>query len=258
MGVVPANRLGEFLRARRAAAEPPPDQPLQRKRRTPGLRREEVAARAAISADYYTRLEQGRERNPSPHVLDAIATALELSPTEIGYLHNLVTPPPIPPVAPADEPPNVFLDLVMRAWTLGPAYIVNHRTDVVAANPLAQQLFARFEHSDNVLRMIFLDPAAPRIWANWDTFARYLVGGVRRLIGPVAGDDPEITTMLADLSAASPAFAEFWAKHEISVPGAIFKRYNDDDRGEISLDFELLTAIDTPHQHLVLHRTLGA
>jgi hypothetical protein len=144
----------------------------------------------------------------------------------------------------------------MNMWTLGPAYIVNPRTDVLAGNHLARKLFERFEYPDNVLRMVFLDPAAPRIWANWDAFARYFVGGVRRMVGPVVDDDPGITAMLTELSDANPVFAQLWARHEISVPGHNVKRFKDDDLGEISLDFELLTAIDTPHQHLVLHRTL--
>ena len=132
----------------------------------------------------------------------------------------------------------------------------NRRTDVLAANRLAQQLFERFEHPDNVLHMVFLDPAAPRIWANWDTFARYFVGGVRRMMGPVVDDDPEIAAMLTELSSANPTFAQLWARHEISIPGSVVKRFNDDVLGEISLDFELLTAIDIPDQHLILHRRL--
>ena len=131
-----ANRLGEFLRAHREGAQPSHDQWLEQRRRTPGLRREEVATRAAISTDYYTRLEQGRERHPSAQVLDALAAALELSTAETSYLHGLVTPPTTPRInrTDADSVPNEFLLLVMRSWALGPAYIVNHRSDVLAKN----------------------------------------------------------------------------------------------------------------------------
>lgn len=250
-----ANRLGEFLRAHRGAAQPPHNQCLQQRRRTPGLRREEVAARAAISTDYYTRLEQGRERHPSAQVLDALAAALELSTAETSYLHGLVTPRPTPRTKPtgADEVPNEFLLLVMRSWALGPAYIVNHRSDVLASNQLAQEIFEHFEITDNILRMLFLDPAAQKTWADWDAFARFLVGTVRRTIGPVIDD--ATTTLISEVAAKSHAFALLWDSHEIDVHEYKEKKIRHEDLGEIRLDFELLTAIDAPNQFLVLHRT---
>jgi transcriptional regulator with XRE-family HTH domain len=254
---VSANRLGEFLRAHREAAQPSHDQWLEQRRRTPGLRREEVARRAAISTAYYTRLEQGRERHPSAQVLDALAAALGLSTAETSYLHGLVTPPATPRTnrTGADAAPSEFLLLVMRSWTLGPAYIVNHRSDVLAKNQLAQDIFRRFEISDNILRMLFLDPAAQERWADWDAFARFVAGTVRRTIGPVIDDDPAATALIADLSAKSHAFALLWDSHEIDVHDQKEKTIRDEDLGEIRLDFELLTAMDTPNQFLVLHRT---
>ena len=221
------------------------------------MRREEVAARAAISTDYYTRLEQGRERHPSAQVLDAIAAALQLSTAETSYLHGLVTPPPTPRTMPtgAGEVPNEFLLLVMRSWVLGPAYIVNHRSDVLTKNQLAQEIFEHFEMSDNILRMLFLDPAAQERWADWDAFARFVVGTVRRTIGPVIDDDPATMALISALSAKSHAFALLWDSHEIDVHDQKEKTIRYEDLGEIRLDFELLTAMDSPNQFLVLHRT---
>jgi hypothetical protein len=120
----------------------------------------------------------------------------------------LATPPAAARAKPtgADEVPNEFLLLIMRSWGLGPAYIVNRRSDVLACNQLAQKMFDRFAISDNILRMLFLDPAAQKIWANWDAFARFFVGSVRRTIGP-ASDDPATTTLISDVSAKSQAFA---------------------------------------------------
>jgi transcriptional regulator with XRE-family HTH domain len=255
IGDVSATRLGEFLRAHREAAQPSHDQWLEQRRRTPGLRREEVAARAAISTDYYTRLEQGRERHPSAQVLDALAAALGLSTAETSYLHGLVTPPPTPRTnrTGADSVPNEFLLLVMRSWA-GPAYIVNHRSDVLAKNQLAQDIFEYFEISDNILRMLFLDPAAQQRWADWDSFARFFVGRLRRTIGPVIDDDPVTMALIADVSAKSHAFALLWDSHEIDVHDHKVKTIRDEDLGEIRLDFELLTAMDAPNQFLVLHR----
>jgi transcriptional regulator with XRE-family HTH domain len=254
---VSANRLGEFLRAHREAAQPSHDQWLEQRRRTPGLRREKVATRAAISTDYYTRLEQGRERHPSAQVLDALAAALELSTAETSYLHGLVTPPASPGTkrTGAAKVPNEFLLLVMRSWALGPAYIVNHRSDVLAKNQLAQEIFEHSEISDNILRMLFLDPAAQERWADWDAFARFVVGTVRRTVGPVIDDDPVTMALISDVSAKSHTFALLWDSHEIDVRDQKEKKIRDEDLGEVRLDFELLTAIDTPNQFLVLHRT---
>ena len=252
-----ANRLGEFLRAHREAAQPSHDQWLEQRRRTPGLRREEVATRAAVSTDYYTRLEQGRERHPSAQVLDALAAVLELSTAETSYLHGLVTPAATPGTkrTGAAKVPNEFLLLVMRSWALGPAYIVNHRSDVLAKNQLVQEIFEHFEISDNILRMLFLDPAAQERWADWDAFARFVVGTVRRTVGPVIDDDPVTMALISDVSAKSHTFALLWDSHEIDVRDQKEKKIRDEDLGEVRLDFELLTAIDTPNQFLVLHRT---
>jgi MmyB-like transcription regulator ligand binding domain len=189
-------------------------------------------------------------------VADALAAALQLSTAETRYLHGLVAPSATPRTKPtgADEVPNEFLLLVMRSWELGPAYVVNHRSDVLAGNQLAQEMFDRFAISDNILRMLFLDPGAQKIWANWDAFARFFVGTVRRTIGP-AIDDPATTTLISDVSAKSHTFAVLWDSHGIDVHDHKEKKIRDEDLGEIRLDFELLTAFDTPNQFLVVHRT---
>jgi MmyB-like transcription regulator ligand binding domain len=190
-------------------------------------------------------------------VLDALAAALELSTAETSYLHGLVTPAATPGTkrTGAAKVPNEFLLLVMRSWALGPAYIVNHRSDVLAKNQLAQEIFEHFEISDNILRMLFLDPAAQERWADWDAFARFVVGTVRRTVGPVIDDDPVTMALISDVSAKSHTFALLWDSHEIDVRDQKEKKIRDEDLGEVRLDFELLTAIDTPNQFLVLHRT---
>jgi hypothetical protein len=151
--------------------------------------------------------------------------------------------------------PNEFLVLAMRSWTLGPAYIVNHRSDVLASNQLAREIFERFEISDNILRMLFLDPGAQKAWADWDAFARFVVGTVRRTIGPVIEADPATTALISDMSAKSHVFAVLWDSHEIDVDQHKEKKIRHEDLGEIKLNFELLTAIDTPNQFLVLQET---
>jgi MmyB-like transcription regulator ligand binding domain len=103
--------------------------------------------------------------------------------------------------------------------------------------------------------MLFLDPAAPERWADWDAFARFVVGTVRRTIGPVIDDDPVTVELISALSAKSHAFALLWDSHEIDVHDQKEKTIRYEDLGELRLDFELLTAMDTPNQFLVLHRT---
>lgn len=228
----------------------------QIKRRTPGLRREEVAQRAAISIDYYARLEQGRERRPSPRVLDALAVALELSTAETDYLHGLVTPPPTPHLrrATAHGVPSKFLLLVMESWPWGPAYVINHRCDVLARNQQAQELLARSQFPDNILYMLFLDPAAPETWANWDALARFFVGGIRRNSGPAIDNDPDTAALIAEVCKKSPTFARLWRSHKIVVGDHKEKLIRRKGLGEVRFDFELLAAIDDPSQFLVLHQ----
>ena len=103
--------------------------------------------------------------------------------------------------------------------------------------------------------MLFLDPRAQERWADWDAFARFFVGRVRRTIGPVIDEDPVTMALIADVSAKSHAFALLWDSHEIDVHDHKEKTIRHEDLGEIRLDFELLTSMDTPNQFLVLHRT---
>jgi MmyB-like transcription regulator ligand binding domain len=156
---------------------------------------------------------------------------------------------------PGDVHAGQFQAWRVRSWALGPAYIVNHRSDVLARNQLAQAMFEPFAISDNILRMLFLDPGAQQIWANWEAFARFFVGTVRRTIGPLIDDDPATTTLVSEVSAKSHAFAVLWDSYEMDVHHHKEKKFRHEDLGEIRLDFELLTAIDTPNQFLVLHRT---
>lgn len=247
---MPVNRLGDFLRAHREAAQPTAD---QRRRRTPGLRREEVAVRAAISTDYYTRLEQGRERKPSLPVITALAAALGLSSAETAYLHSLVAPYPSMS-AQSEAGLNEFLLMAMQSWMFGPAYIVNHRSDILAANDFARGIFDQFDFADNILRMLFLDPSAKQRWVDWEAFATFFVGGIRRNIGPALDTEPATAALIAEVSDKSPIFTEMWGRQSMAVPARKAKTFRHHDLGELKLEFELLTAIDTPHQVLVVHR----
>ena len=125
---------------------------------------------------------------------------------------------PLATPIPTETAVNEFLLLAMQSWESGPAYIVNHRSDILALNQSAREIFDRFEVSDNILRMLFLDPAAKQLWADWDAFATFFVGGIRRIMGGAIDDDPATVALIADVSAKSAAFAAMWERQAMNVP----------------------------------------
>lgn len=155
------NHLGEFLRARRAGLRPQDvNMASHGLRRVAGLRREEVAVLAGVNADYYTRLEQGRERHPSPQVLDALGRALRLDPEARAHLHRLAGVSPAGRDSlHATERVGPALRQLMDGYAHTPAFVMSRTLDVLAANALADALYAPFTPADNLARMIFLDPA---------------------------------------------------------------------------------------------------
>jgi transcriptional regulator with XRE-family HTH domain len=250
--------LGEFLRARREAITPNQQRhgDLARRRRTPGLRREEVAVRAGISADYYARLEQGRENHPSARILDALVIALGLSPSEATYLYDLATPRHRwRQKASSQQNPAEYLLLIMQAWTLGPAYIVNRRCDVLAENPQASELFSQFTITGNVLRLLFLDPEAKTLWVNWESYVKTAIATVHRTAG-IDIDQPDITDIVLELSKKSSDFVQMWNSHDVNVSDGKVKQLRHRDFGELELDYELLSVASAPGQFLVIHRSI--
>ncbi|BBX64772.1 transcriptional regulator [Mycobacterium saskatchewanense] len=249
--------LGEFLRARREAITPNQQRhgDLARRRRTPELRREEVAVRG-ISADYYARLEQGRENHPSARILDALVIALGLSPSEATYLYDLATPRHRwRQKASSQQNPAEYLLLIMQAWTLGPAYIVNRRCDVLAENPQASELFSQFTITGNVLRLLFLDPEAKTLWVNWESYVKTAIATVHRTAG-IDIDQPDITDIVLELSKKSSDFVQMWNSHDVNVSDGKVKQLRHRDFGELELDYELLSVASAPGQFLVIHRSI--
>jgi transcriptional regulator with XRE-family HTH domain len=251
------NVLGDFLRARRESASPSAGEDHSlRRRRTPGLRREEVATRAGISADYCARLEQGRERHPSEQVLAALVRALTLNAEEAAYLHEIARPRTGMENQDRHEGPEEYLLLVMNAWPFGPAYIINERSDIVAQNHLTRVLFDQFEVTDNVLRMLFLDPAARTSWVDWETYAQAIVGGLRGKLG-LDVDRPAMAGLLDELISGSDDFARMWSSQHIDTPRVKHKSFSHRDLGRLEFDYELISAMSNPRQRLLLHRTIS-
>jgi transcriptional regulator with XRE-family HTH domain len=203
--------LGDYLRARRELVDPARHGlRVTGVRRTPGLRREEVATLAGISADYYLRLEQGRDRNPSPQVLDALARVFGLNATATAYLRSLATAP-LPGSATDETLPEGVAHLLTSVNL--PAYVESRAFDVLAANDLATALSPTIAVGRNRLRSMFLDPAEQELHEDWGLAACMLVGSFRASIGTQA--DPDIERLVGELSLGSDTFATMWARQDV-------------------------------------------
>jgi len=247
--------LGEFLRARRHRLDPRAlNLPDHGRRRQPGLRREELAFLAGVSSHYYARLEQGTARNPSPAVLDALAGVLGLDAEATTHLYRLAQPAYWTPArtrARKPEKARPSLVDVIRGWTEQPAVIIGRHRDVLAANDLAVALNAQFAPGRNLLREVFLDPAAHDIYPDWEDVAMGAVAGVRASAGTDM-DDPRLTQLVGELALRSAEFRTMWARHDVRERTSGAKRYNNPVVGPITLRYESLADTGAPGQTLMI------
>jgi transcriptional regulator with XRE-family HTH domain len=210
-----ANRLGTYLRARRALVTPEQaGVPAGSNRRVAGLRREEVALLAGISADYYLRLEQGRDRNPSPQVLAALARVLHLDAVEAAYLTDLAAPRPRSRSRRRAERVPERLHHLLAALEL-PAFVEGRSFEVLASNPLAVALSPRLRPGENRLRSLLLDPEEQAFHDDWETAVVEFVAAFRQSVGESV-DDPQTVELVGELSLASGRFRTLWARHDVS------------------------------------------
>ena len=253
------NALGEFLRARRHLLAPEELGLVAddyRRRRQPGLRREELAFLAGVSSHYYARLERGEARHPSPAVLDALAAVLRLDAGATTHLHRLAQPVSRARTrarAASRRPEKASPGLVrtIRQWTGQPAVIIGRHRDVLAANDLAVALNEQFRPGRNLLRDVFLDPAAREIYPDWQEVALGAVAGVRASAGTEL-DNPHLTDLVGELSLKSPEFRTLWARHDVRDRTSGTKRYNNPLVGEITLHYESLTVTGATGQTLMI------
>lgn len=229
------NRLGNYLRARRALVTPESvGLPSHGVRRVPGLRREEVALLAGISAEYYLRLEQGRDRNPSPQVLDALARVLQLDDAATAYLYELAAPRPRPRRR-RPRRSSVPSQVTQLLEVIGlPAIAVDVHLDVLAVNPLATALDPSLRVRENRLRSLFLDPAAQLLYPDWAECAPQLAATYRHKLGPHV-DDPRAVQLVGELSLASEEFRRAWARHDVRPPQSKTIRFDHPQVGEMRL-----------------------
>ena len=234
-----SDTLGDFLRARRGQIAPEQvGLAGGERRRVAGLRREEVAMLAGISAEYYLRLEQGRDRNPSDQILDALATALRLDDEATGYLHRLAHPAPAArrrhPGSPS-EPPGI--QRLLDAWAMTPAYATGASGRVVAANRLAVALCPHFAVGGAPLRAAFLDPEMRRLYPDWEALTAKTVSGLRAMTG-VEAVDPELLETIGELSVGSDRFRTLWAQRDIRAKTTGLTRMEHPVVGELRLRYE--------------------
>jgi transcriptional regulator with XRE-family HTH domain len=228
--------LSEFLRARRAQVRPEEiGVSTDGRRRVPGLRREEVAQRAGVSVDYYTRLEQGRVR-PSDSVLDALARSMRFTPAQRNQLFILIrgkheSEEALEPVSAADI--SGLLDAVHV-----PAIVVGRGTKVIAANRLHQRLTTNFDERPHETRYyahwLFLDAAAQRLLIHWEHSARETVG-VLRASAATFPNDRRLAELIAFLRSRSDPFAMLWDEYDVAAPASTPKQFHHPVVGNITL-----------------------
>ncbi|MFB4269751.1 helix-turn-helix domain-containing protein [Nonomuraea sp. GTA35] len=244
--------LGRFLRERRALARPEQaGLPSNGRRRVPGLRRDEVAHLAGLSAGYYARLEQGRE-HPTRQTVESLARALHLDEQARVELYRLARP-----TAGRRRPgrvervaPEVLA--LLHGWTVAPAFILGWSCDVLVRNPLATVLHNRFVFGDNLLRMIFLDPAGRKFFGDWSATARAAVHDLRRAARQ-APDEHHLRELVGELAITSSDFRRLWAAPEprgALTPGSHF---HHPDVGDLHLRTEIFPIASAPGLRLVAH-----
>lgn len=248
--------LGAYLQARRAARTPESaGLPGGGRRRTPGLRREELAALAGVSVDYLVRLEQGRHREPSAEVLGALAGALGLNAQGRRHLFWLGgRPDPGPRLAAARDVSEPLRRLVERA-SPSPAWVLNRRRDVLAwnagATALLGDLAALAPEQRNQLHLVFGDPAARTLWVDWRLVAQDTVAQLRSVLAGVpAGDDVE--QLVTSLAGRVPEFAELWARQDVARACNPVRAVSHPVAGDLVFEVELLDAADGDVQVVVL------
>jgi transcriptional regulator with XRE-family HTH domain len=254
--------LGQLLRSRRQRLTPGDvGLPPGNRRRTAGLRREEVALLANLSATYYTFLEQGRPVRPSAQVLDALASALRMSAAERRYLQVLAHGPDATgsAAAVASAPPEWLepgvADLVQRLEPY-PSLVKGRRWDVLAANPAARELFTDWEGlpSDerNLVRWMFTTDRAREVYCEWEPEARAMLGRFR-LAAARYPDDPGFGSLVAELQHDSEHVRDWWPRHDVMAVGSGSKKLRHPRLGPVEYSHVVLQIADNPDQTLVTY-----
>lgn len=253
--------LGSFLRARRARITPAEAGLTVGPglRRTPGLRREELATLSGISIDYYTRLERGKETRPSPSVVDALALALRLEEDEHEHLRRLAAlaarTAPEPP-APPSRTIRPGVKLLLESIRPNPVHVVSRTNDLLAANPGGLRLLAGIEEwpvrRRNIARYVFLHPTARTLFHDWAAQVRGCVARLRALAG-TDPDAPDLARLAGELLLKSPEFTRLWERYDIKGHSHGRKTFHHPEVGDLTLGYQTLELDGTPGHRLVMY-----
>lgn len=254
--------LGRFLRARRGQIGPrdvglPTGTGI---RRTPGLRREELATLAGVSVDYYTRLERGRETRPSPAVVAALGEVLRLTPDALRRLHELVALAAGQAPAPSPGPSRAVRESVrtlLETLRPAPAYVVSSANDLLAANRPGLRLLPGIAdwppERRNLTRYLFLHPMGRRLYRDWEEMAAHSAAHLRAIAG-ADPDLPELDRLVGELVRKSPEFARLWERYDVRARGGGHKHFRHPEVGSMHLSFEVMEILRTNGQRLVTYQ----
>ncbi|MEU9271566.1 helix-turn-helix transcriptional regulator [Streptomyces sp. NPDC048251] len=258
--------LGRFLRARRARVTPQEVglTPGSGLRRTPGLRREELATLAGISIDYYVRLERGKETRPSASVVDSLARALLLEDDEHEHLRSLAARAARSATeacadgAPAAPSRTVRpgVKLLLESLCPHPAHVVSRTNDLLAANPGGMRLLPGIQdwpaRERNIARYLFLDPASRELFHDWNTQVRGCVARLRALAG-IDPDAPDLTRLAGELLMKSPEFARLWERYDVKGHSYGRKTFHHPEVGDLTLGYQSMELEGTPGHRMVTY-----
>jgi transcriptional regulator with XRE-family HTH domain len=256
-GITTATRteLSEFLRSRRARIAPATiGLPNGRRRRTPGLRREEVADLAGVGLTWYTWLEQGRDIRVSAEVLAAIARALQLEPAERAHLFRLAghTPPALESAA---DIISSRLRRVLDSWDPFPAHISGRRRDVLAWNHTSEAIngWSRLpEDRRNLVWNVFMVPSTRTLLVEWEKEAALSVAALRAEAGPDLSES-DYQELITDLLERSPEFAAIWARQDVRGRREGLKRFHHPVLGDYDLEYTSFLVPEQPSLRLALY-----
>jgi len=249
-------RLGVYLKDRRAKLDPAAFGFAPARRRTPGLRREEVAQRANISPTWYTWLEQGRGGAPSANVLDRIAQALMLTDVEREHLFLLGLGRPPEARYRKEEGVTPRLQRVLDALEPSPALIRTATWDVVAWNRAATVMLTDYAslppEQRNILRFIFLDPRVRAAQYDWESVARYVVGAFR-VDAARAGAAAAVQPLVDELCRLSPEFKAMWQDNDVRSHGEAVKHIRHPVLGPIAFEYSAFAVDGRPDLSMVVY-----
>ncbi len=254
--------LAAFLRSRRERLAPADvGLPPGTRRRTPGLRREEVAMLAGVGTTWYTWLEQGRDVRPSPEALSGLAGALRLDPSEIRHLFTLGGRPP-PEV---DVPPSQEVDegvrRMLKSMDAQPAYVTGWRWDLLAWNDAAVAVFGDYSRlpadERNIMHNVFANPAHRRLLVDWEAIAPVTLATFRADTARYAGH-PDYERLIATLAEKSPEFRAWWPRHDVLAPIHGDKRIRHPEMGPMTFEYTSLAVDGSNGQRVIVYTPLSA